>query len=163
MQNSILYSPESIAKLNKRIIVSSLLVSLFAVLMVVETVVLCFFISDETVVWITVSLSFSLVLFSWAIVYLVTAYIVVSLARKRLIKGFQGSEGKKYRGKIISASKIRTPMKFIQAYAVELDTDEGIRNFYYDAALGEPPFKEGDDVSFLIKSNFICEVDADHE
>ncbi len=158
MLSSILYNDDVVKNIKRRIVFSILLIALFVILMVLESALLCLLISDETIIWITVVLSVSLVLFSWAIIYLATVYLASSLARERLIKRFQKTEGKTFSGKIISASKTRTPMKFIQAYAVEMEIDDGIRNFYYDSALGETPFKEGEEVALLIKSNFICEV-----
>lgn len=155
MQNISLYSEATLSSWKKKACFAWIFLGIFSFIALSLTIGLCFFINDQTFIWITVVLSVVLVLCAWSWIYLLTSLLLPLRARKRLFKVLQNAKEGTFDGEIVSLTKKRTVMSFLEVWLIEIQKEEEIRSFYFDSFLGTPPFKKGVNVSFYVKGNFL--------
>lgn len=138
---------------------------IFSGVVVALIIALCFLINDNNFIWMTILLSLLTALCAWSWIYLLTSFLLPFRARTRLFQAFKNAKEGVFAGEIVSSSKKRTVLSFLEVTLIEVRKEEEIHSFYFDSFLGACPLKEGMKVTLRIKTNFVIgyEVNPDEE
>ena len=162
MQNISLYNESLLSSWKKKARFAWIFLGIITFAALSLVIGLCFWMNDKTFIWIIVVLSLSLVLLAWSWIYLLTSLLLPLRARKRILKVLQNAKEGTFDGEIVSSSKKRTVMSFLEVWLIEIQKEGEIRSFYFDSFLGSCPFKEGMFASICTKGNFVVGYEEKH-
>ena len=165
MQNTSLYSKALLVSWRKKEICDWLFLGVFSTFVFATILGFSFLISDETFWWIVVLFSLLSALCAWSWIYFCTSFLLPLRARKRLLETFKNAKEVVFAGEIVSCSKKRTALSFVEVTLIEIRSEKGMRSFYFDSFLGACPLEVGMKVALQTKTNFVTgyEVGANEE
>ena len=160
MQNTSLYSKVLFSSWRKKETQDCFFLGVFSVIVFAAVIGFSFLISDETFWWIVVLFSLLSASCAWSWIYLCTSFLLPLRARKRLLETFKNAKEVVFAGEIVSCSKKRTVLSFVEVTLLEIRNEKGTRSFYFDSFLGACPLKAGMKVALKTKTNFVVNYEV---
>lgn len=163
MPKIMFYSDAFLRENKKKLALYICLLCFFITLPIALIIVLLFFINDDTFALFCFLMSLFSVLFVWAIIYLLTAYLFPLASFNKLAKKFNKKAREEYQGEVLSVDKERTISSFSKVWLIEVKVNESIKRFYLDMYFKENPFKKGMKVVLFTDSPFIIAYEVINE
>ena len=159
MSANTLYKQENIIANKKRILASSILMAAAFLFFSAGAVLICLLFPRTLKTLQIFLLSIDLVFGTCLIVFLLTAHLLPSLARKKFFASFNGEPVESKCGKV-KTFRQRTLFRCLPCLLVSFETSGQLEEVYYDLDSGPLPFKEGDEVQFVYQGRFLVGYDA---
>lgn len=156
-----IYSLEYLKRLTKNKTNSIVIFILIIVFALSLNIGLLFLSNENNKIMMIIILSLIFTLAAWLAIWIYIERIMLNSKRIYFVRNILNGESKSVSGKVTEIKKPFTFSKSIRCYEVVIRNEELMnQTIYVDEIVGELPFKEGDQVSFVINKNFAIKYEV---